>query len=124
MFQLVPVMLEKVGVIVIVAFLLSKIHSFRQIVQEDHNRFEKLNLIVLFGAFGIISNYTGIEVYGNSIEQNSWLSEIGTESAIANTRVMGVVIGGLLGGPVVGIGAGLIAGIHRYSFRHIRHDFV
>jgi len=115
MFQLVPVMLEKVGVIVIVAFLLSKIHSFRQIVQEDHNRFEKLNLIVLFGAFGIISNYTGIEVYGHSIEQNSWLSEIGTESAIANTRVMGVVIGGLLGGPVVGIGAGLIAGIHRYS---------
>ncbi len=115
MLQLVPAMLEKVGIIVIVAFLLSKIHSFRQIVQEDHNKYVKLRLIVLFGAFGIISNYTGIEVYGHSIEQNRWLSEIGAESAIANTRVMGVVIGGLLGGPVVGIGAGLIAGVHRYS---------
>jgi two-component system sensor histidine kinase LytS len=28
---------------------------------------------------------------------------------------MGVFIGGLLGGPAVGLGAGLIAGIHRYS---------
>ena len=85
MLQLVPAMLEKVGIIVIVAFLLSKIHSFRQIVQEDHNKYVKLRLIVLFGAFGIISNYTGIEVYGHSIEQNRWLSEIGAESAIANT---------------------------------------
>ena len=28
---------------------------------------------------------------------------------------MGVAIGGLLGGPIVGIGAGLIAGLHRLS---------
>ena len=34
---------------------------------------------------------------------------------LANTRVMGVVIGGLLGGPAVGFGAGLIAGIHRLT---------
>ncbi|GAA3331753.1 hypothetical protein GCM10020331_089570 [Ectobacillus funiculus] len=31
-------------------------------------------------------------------------------NAIANTRVMGVGIGGLLGGPLVGLGAGLVAG--------------
>ena len=33
---------------------------------------------------------------------------------IANTRIMGVGISGLLGGPIVGIGVGSIAGIHRY----------
>ena len=115
MLDLIPIMLEKVGIIVIVAFLLSKMNSFRQIIHPVHNLNEQLKLILLFGVFGIISNYTGIEVYHSTIEENRWLSVIGEESAIANTRVMGVVIGGLLGGPIVGGGAGLIAGIHRYT---------
>lgn len=114
MFNLVPLMLEKVGIIVIVAFLLSQMKSFRQIVQNDHRANEKIMLILLFGTFGIISNYTGIEIAHNTITRAAWLSEVDPESAIANTRVMGIVIGGLLGGPAVGIGAGAIAGIHRY----------
>ena len=113
--DLIPMMLEKVGIIVIVAFLLSKMNSFRQIIHPHHNLNERLKLFLLFGLFGIISNYTGIEIFHSSIEEGKWLSTIGDESAIANTRVMGVVIGGLLGGPIVGAGAGLIAGIHRYS---------
>ncbi|MCY7433652.1 hypothetical protein MCZ49_18240, partial [Bacillus safensis] len=28
---------------------------------------------------------------------------------------MGIEMGGLIGGPFVGIGAGLLAGIHRYT---------
>lgn len=115
MLDLVPIMLEKVGIIVIVAFLISKMNSFRQIIHPDHNLNEQLKLFLLFGMFGVISNYTGIEVYHSMVEENRWLSAIGEDSAIANTRVMGVVIGGLLGGPVVGGGAGLIAGIHRYT---------
>ncbi|MEH7123515.1 sensor histidine kinase [Bacillus sp. JJ1773] len=115
MFNLVPLMLEKVGIIVIVAFLLSQMRSFRQIVLKEHNRNEKIMLILLFGAFGIISNYTGIEIHQSSINKAGWLSFIDSESAIANTRVMGVVIGGLLGGPMVGVGAGLIAAVHRYT---------
>lgn len=113
MFTLVPFMLEKVGIIFILAFLLSQMKSFRQMVQNEHKLNEKIMLIVLFGVFGIISNYTGIEIYQNTIDQHEWNSELNPESALANTRVMGVVIGGLLGGPLVGIGAGLIAGVHR-----------
>ncbi|MBY0121818.1 sensor histidine kinase [Bacillus sp. S/N-304-OC-R1] len=115
MFNLAPLMLEKVGIIVILAFLLSQMKSFRQIVQKDHSRNEKLMIILLFGSFGIISNYTGIEINHSLINKAHWLAAIDPESALANTRVMGIVIGGLLGGPFVGVGAGLIAGIHRYS---------
>ncbi len=115
MLNLAPLMLEKVGIIVIVAFLLSQMKSFRQVIQNEHSRNEKILLILLFGAFGIISNYTGIEIQHNTISRAEWLSEIDSDSALANTRVMGIVIGGLLGGTKVGIGAGLIAGIHRYS---------
>lgn len=114
MFYLVPLMLEKVGIILIALFLLSQIKSFRQIVQREHTRQDKIMLIILFGAFGVFSNYTGIEINHTSIEHAGWYSGIDQESAIANTRVLGVVIGGLLGGPAVGVGAGLIAGLHRY----------
>ncbi|MBS4179564.1 sensor histidine kinase [Lederbergia citrea] len=114
MFNLVPLMLEKVGIIVIVAFLFSQMKSFRKIIQNKHNTKEKVMLIFLFGAFGIISNYTGVEIAQNTIAKTGWLSEIQPENALANTRVMGIVIGGLLGGPMVGVGAGLIAGVHRY----------
>src|SRR3954462_1105342 len=115
MLNLAPLMLEKVGIIVIVAFLLAQMRSFRQVIQNKHSTNEKVMLILLFGTFGIISNYTGIEVHHHTIGRPEWLSEMNQESALANTRVMGIVIGGLLGGPAVGIGAGIIAGIHRYT---------
>ncbi|MGA8941675.1 MAG: sensor histidine kinase [Thermoactinomyces sp.] len=113
MFTLFLFMLEKVGIIFILAFLLSQMKSFRQMVRNDLNLNEKMMLVALFGVFGIISNYTGIEIYHNTINPHEWNSELNPESALANTRVMGVVIGGLIGGPLAGVGAGLIAGSHR-----------
>ncbi|WP_442604360.1 LytS/YhcK type 5TM receptor domain-containing protein [Paenibacillus sp. KN14-4R] len=115
MLHLLPFMIEKIGIIVIVAFLLSQMKSFRQIVQGEHKTSGKIQLTILFGAFGMISNYTGIEIHNNAIANHSWLVTIGSDNAIANTRIMGVFIGGLIGGPIVGLGSGLIAGIHRYS---------
>lgn len=114
-FVLVALMIEKVGIIVIVAFLLSQLKSFRQVIHTEHNWIEKVVLILIFGTFGLISNYTGIEIQRGTIVNSGWLMGIDPDNAIANTRVMGVVIGGILGGPIVGFGAGLIAGIHRYS---------
>ncbi|MEH7235990.1 sensor histidine kinase [Bacillus sp. JJ1562] len=115
MFDLATLMLEKVGIIVIVAFLLSQMKSFRQIIEPENTMNVKIKLILLFGTFGIISNYTGVEVHFTSISRHDWLSDLENESALANTRVMGVVIGALLGGPFVGLGAGLLAGIHRFT---------
>ena len=76
MLNLAPLMLEKVGIIVIVAFLLAQMRSFRQVIQNKHSTNEKVMLILLFGAFGIISNYTGIEVHHHTIGRAEWLSEI------------------------------------------------
>ena len=62
-------MLEKVGIIFILAYMLSQMKSFRQMVQNEHNINEKIMLILLFGVFGIISNYTGIEIYHNTFDK-------------------------------------------------------
>ncbi|WP_438880062.1 LytS/YhcK type 5TM receptor domain-containing protein, partial [Bacillus cereus group sp. Bce020] len=37
------------------------------------------------------------------------------DDAIANTRAIGAVMGGLFGGPLVGFAVGLTGGLHRYS---------
>ncbi|WMX54941.1 sensor histidine kinase [Peribacillus sp. R9-11] len=112
---LLPSLIEKVGIIVIAAFLLSYMKPFRQMIGHEHQMSKKIMLIALFGAFGIISNYTGVEIGNHVIPESVWHTEIAPDNAIANTRIMGVAIGGLLGGPFVGLGVGLIAGLHRYS---------
>ncbi|XHU85489.1 sensor histidine kinase [Peribacillus muralis] len=115
MVHLLPSLFEKVGIIVIAAFLLSYMKPFRQMIGHEHQMSKKIMLIVLFGIFGIISNYTGIEIGNHDIPLGDWHTEIAPDNAIANTRIMGVAIGGLLGGPFVGLGVGLIAGLHRYT---------
>ncbi|MED3690881.1 LytS/YhcK type 5TM receptor domain-containing protein [Peribacillus butanolivorans] len=62
MVHLLPSLIEKVGIIVIAAFLLSYMKPFRQMIGHEHQMSKKIMLIALFGAFGIISNYTGVEI--------------------------------------------------------------
>lgn len=92
-------LINRVGLILILAFLLSRFGMFRKLVSKKTIKLEdKLLLAFIFGLFGIIGTYTGIHIQG----------------AIANSRVIGVFVGGLLGGPFVGILSGIIAGGHRY----------
>ncbi|MGH0940329.1 two-component system sensor histidine kinase LytS [Bacillus mycoides] len=114
MLNLVLMMIERVGLIVILGFLLSHIKTFRRLLHRQDGYVDKLKLICIFSVFTIVSNYTGIEIAGNTIMKENWLQGVSSSSTIANTRIMGVGISGLLGGPIVGIGVGSIAGIHRY----------
>ena len=83
----------------LLAFVMTRIEFFRKlIVKENTNWKDKLILSIIFGIYGVIGTYTGIPIKG----------------AIANGRVIGVFIGGLLGGPFVGFMSGLIAGGHRF----------
>lgn len=114
MLDLLLMMIERVGLIVILGFLLSHIKIFRRLLHKQSGYKDNLMLICIFSLFTIVSNYTGIEIAGNTIMNENWLQGVSSSSTIANTRIMGVGISGLLGGPVVGVGVGFIAGIHRY----------
>ncbi|SHK21911.1 sensor histidine kinase [Tepidibacter formicigenes] len=99
MIYLLKNLINNSGYVILIAFLISKIKSFKKIVQKDE--FQLRDLIILsliFGAFGILGTYIGTDVRG----------------AIANTRIIGVMAGGILCGPLVGILSGIIAGLHRY----------
>ncbi|GMG95886.1 two-component system, LytT family, sensor histidine kinase LytS [Tepidimicrobium xylanilyticum] len=83
----------------LLSFIMTRMKPFRRLVAKQNIDFrDKMLLAFIFGLYGIIGTYTGIPIRG----------------AIANARVIGVFVGGLLGGPIVGTLSGLIAGGHRY----------
>ena len=96
--QIILVLGERFGLMVGVVFLLMTITPVQRmnfIRVEPRSR--TVMVMFLFGMLGILGTYTG-----NSVFQS-----------VANLRAMVVITGGLFGGPLVGIGAGLIAGMHR-----------
>lgn len=91
-------MIERMSVAATLAFLLSQFAVFRRMIYRQGNFSEKAAITIIFGFIGIIGTYAGIPV----------------GDALANSRVIGVMAAGLIGGPVMGVAAGVIAGGHRY----------
>lgn len=101
MIDLIKNLINNLSYVIIVAFIISNLSVFKKIIQKDE--FRRSDLIVLsitFAIFGIIGTYAGTDVNG----------------AIANTRIIGIMAGGILCGPFVGIMSGIIAGIHRLVY--------
>ncbi|MCA0985066.1 sensor histidine kinase [Halobacillus yeomjeoni] len=116
MFELFLPMLERLGIIVTVAFIITRFKFFRELIDRKTLNVEQQYMaIAFFGLFGIIGTYTGITYDTNSLEFGRWAYDLGESEAIANSRVIGIVAAGLFGGYRIGAGAGLIAGLHRFS---------
>jgi len=94
-------LVQQAGLNIMVALLLSRVPMFTRVIRRTRRSFrDYLFPVLTLGGLGIIGTYTGVPIQG----------------ALANARMVPVFVGGLLGGPVVGILAGLIAGVHRWAF--------
>ncbi|MDF2546054.1 MAG: hypothetical protein K0R93_952 [Anaerosolibacter sp.] len=97
-FEIIGALTDKISVILVVAFLLSKTKLFRlTLVKNKLTVRDKFFLTVIFSIFGIIGTYFGLPI----------------QNAIANSSITGVVAAGLLGGAEVGIGTSMVVGIYR-----------
>src|SRR5699024_10569169 len=109
-------MLECVGIIIAVAFVLTRFQFFKNIIDHNHlERKHEITAIIFFGLFGVMGTYLGFALNISTSQFNTVFDGIVEDEAIANSRVIGVVIAGLLGGYRVGMSAGLIAGLHRMT---------
>ncbi|MGT2785353.1 sensor histidine kinase [Streptococcus merionis] len=107
-------MLERGGLIIILAYLLVHIPYIKQMVNRPRMVRSQLTLLLLFSLFAVVANYTGVEVTESFDLLNQTTSQIQTTSSLANTRVLAIGVAGLVGGPFVGLGVGLISAIVRY----------
>ncbi|HEX3002315.1 MAG TPA: SpoIIE family protein phosphatase [Methanoregula sp.] len=93
------VLLQLMCVIIVAAYLLTRSRFFPEVLEGRLSFKVQVILIIFFGALSVYGTVAGFEVNG----------------AIINVRDLGPMLAGLLGGPVVGVGAGLIGAIHRMS---------
>jgi two-component system, LytTR family, sensor histidine kinase LytS len=84
--------------IAMVAYLIGRSKYMIGCIQSPENWQNRVSLFSIFSLVSIMGTYNGIPV----------------EGALANTRIVGVLISGFMGGPVVGLGVGIISGFHRY----------
>ena len=99
--QLVFELIMNIGLMVLVASLLSKLQLVQDIIlQEKRNWKSQALLSMMFGAIIILPTYTGIDIGSYSL----------------NTRVIGAMAAGLLGGPLVGLYASMIGAVYVYLF--------
>ena len=90
-----------IGLLVLVANLLSKFRLIQNLIVQEQRSFKSQTLLsVIFGGVIVLSTYTGIDIGSYSL----------------NTRVIGAMTAGLLGGPIVGLYASLIGAVYVYFF--------
>ncbi|WP_137596685.1 sensor histidine kinase [Paucilactobacillus kaifaensis] len=114
MLNLSLLMLERVGIVIILAFLLVNVRLFRRLLFQRDSLNAKVQLILIFSVFAIVSNLTGIEIDPhNNLISSVILTGIPQNYSIANTRILAITVAGIIGGPYVGGVVGIIAGVHR-----------
>lgn len=94
-------LLLNISLLLLVAAMLTEIRPLRAMLkQQVRSTPNQLCLGVIFGLLSISGTYTGLNFQG----------------AVVNTRVVSTVAAGLVGGPLSGICAGAMGGIHRYLY--------
>ena len=91
------VLLQLMCVIVVAAYLLTRNRFFSSVLDGHPTLRVQAILILFFGALSIYGTVGGVEIAGVTV----------------NIRDLGPMVGGLIGGPVVGIGSGLIGAAYR-----------
>jgi len=93
------VLLQLMCVIIVAAYLLTRSRIFPEILDGHATAKTQIILVLLFGALSVYGTFSGIDFLGSMV----------------NVRDLGPMVAGLLAGPWVGIGAGLIGAAYRFS---------
>jgi len=81
------VLIEKACVIVVIAYVVSRLKVFSEVLDGKFTLKNQAILILIFGAISIFGTYSGVDVFG----------------AMANVRDLGPMVAGLIGGPIIGL---------------------
>lgn len=97
-FTIILDLLGDMALISLVAYLIGRSSYIANCVNQQLTIRSWLVFTVIFSVLSILGTYNGIPI----------------EGALANTRLIGTLMSGIMGGPVVGLSVGTISGFHRY----------
>ncbi|MEI6795232.1 MAG: LytS/YhcK type 5TM receptor domain-containing protein [Methanomassiliicoccales archaeon] len=97
--DMLAVLIVAIAILAAVAYLLTRLKFFREVLAGKVTWKSGFLLIIIFGLLSIFGTYASLEIMG----------------AKANVRDLGPMIAGLVAGPFVGMGAGLIGSLQRLT---------
>lgn len=92
-------LIQNMAVIALAAYLYNQLNLFKNFIKKRQTLKDKIIMILFFSILSILGTYMGISVQ---------------RDALANTRPIGAITAGYIGGPFIGAAVGIIAGVHRY----------
>ena len=98
-FSIIYELVQLVCVIILASYFFIRTKIFQRCISGHGSTRDKIILTLVFGAFSIYGNVSGIWLYGSE----------------ANVRDLGPVMAGLLFGPVIGISSAIIGALFRFS---------
>lgn len=114
MLDLIPFLLSRLGMLALLAFLLSQWRTSRHVFKTSTSRSRRLALLSMFVVSGILMNYAGVAVSSNQTIDPLLGLAVTDDQLLIDTRLTIIVTSGLLGGPFVGGLTGLLVGFHRF----------
>lgn len=121
-FYLIKILLPRLFVVLIVAFISIRFKWFRRAMQQAAFKWRyRFILIGVFGSFASVGTLVGIHIDPHNINlanclADTTLTKLDHNQAVVGFRDTFALIAGLVGGGWVGFGAGLLAGIVRLVF--------
>ena len=115
-FNLFILLAERLGIIMILAFLLVNMRFFRNLIEKRTLK-SQIWLFVIFSLFVVVANLTGVEISSSKeIVTPLIITGLPQTDSIANTRILVITTASLTAGPYVGMLVGLVGGLHRVIF--------
>ncbi|WP_017185931.1 LytS/YhcK type 5TM receptor domain-containing protein [Alkalibacillus haloalkaliphilus] len=113
MIDVMILLFERIGLLLLVVFMLTQIPGFRSLLDRDIAWDTIVYHALVFGVMGVLGTHIGVIMnYETTIIVDSWILNVEEEQVLIGFGVVVVMIAGLLGGPYVGLGSGAIVGIY------------
>lgn len=98
-FQSSLTLFEILCVIIVFASIFLRSRFFREVAADHPSWTTRIVLTIFFGVMSIFGTLSGLSIYG----------------AVVNVRDLGPMAAGLICGPAIGIGSGIIGGVFRFA---------
>ncbi|MGP4073995.1 LytS/YhcK type 5TM receptor domain-containing protein [Piscibacillus sp. B03] len=112
MIDVMVILFERIGLLLLVAFMLTQIPGFRSLLDRDMAWDTVFYHALIFGLLGIFGAHTGVIMSHDSVIDEAWWLSVGNDEVLIGFGMIVVMIAGLLGGPYVGLFSGFVVGAY------------